>query len=280
MGKTLIKHKLFWAIWALFGAFTVWWLYIHFGLHAVGSDDPNNKRFTVAYGIIALYGGIIGLFAAKKWGGFKSLLGRTIMLFAFGLLAQEVGQLFYTYYIYFQHTEVPYPSLGDIGYFGSVLFYIAGTILLVKTSGARFSLRNLSNKILLLLIPLAMLATSYTIFLKGYEYSNALTAVLDFGYPLGQAIYISLAILAYLLSRKLLGGYMRKAIVFIIAALVVQYIADSTFLYQVQKGTWYAGGWNDYVYVVSYSMMTVALLKLHATYNQFRDSGPPVPGDS
>jgi hypothetical protein len=272
MNNKLVKHKLFWLACLLFVFFTLWWIRVHFVLHAVGSDAPANKRFTVSYGVIALYGGVIGLLASKKWGGAKSLLGRTILLFSIGLLLQEVGQLFYTYYIYFKHTEVPYPSLGDIGYFGSVLCYIGGTILLTKTSGVKFSLHNYYNRLILLALPIAMLVVSYMMFLKDYQYTNALTAFLDFGYPLGQAIYISIAILAYLLSIKLLGGVVRKAILFIIFALVVQYVADSTFLYQVQKGTWYAGGWNDYIYVLSYFVMSLALLKFYTTYSDLRSA--------
>jgi hypothetical protein len=272
MNNKLVKHKLFWLACSLFIFFTLWWIRVHFVLHAVGSDDPANKRFTVSYGVIALYGGIIGLLASKKWGGVKSLLGRTILLFAIGLLLQEVGQLFYTYYIYFKHTEVPYPSLGDIGYFGSVLCYIGGTFLLTKTSGAKFSMHNYRNRLIILVLPLALLFLSYWTFLKDYQYVNASTAFLDFGYPLGQAIYISVALLAYLLSRKLLGGVLRKCILFIIFALIVQYIADSTFLYQVQKETWYAGGWNDYVYAVSYFVMTLALLKFYTTFSQVKSS--------
>lgn len=271
MSKNLLKQKLFWVAFALFAIFTIWWVDIHFIQHAVGSNDLANKRFTVSYGIIALYGGIIGLLAAKKWGGAKSLLGRTIILFSIGLLMQEAGQLFYTYYIYFQHTEVPYPSLGDIGFFGSVIFYIAGTISLTKIAGAKFSLHNYFNRAIIFILPLAMLATSYAVFLRDYEYVNALTAFLDFGYPLGQAFYISVALLAYLLSRKMLGGILRKAVLFIIFALVVQYVADSSFLYQIQKGTWYAGGWNDYVYTVSYAVMTLALLKFYSTYSDLKN---------
>ncbi len=257
----------------LFLGFSIWWIFIRFVLEAEGSADLNNTRFTVTYGLMALVGGVNGLFISRKWGGSKSVLGRAILMFSLGLLAQEFGQLAYTYYIYFQDTAVPYPSLGDVGYFGSVLLYIYGIILLAKAAGAKFSLGSIGSKLKVLVIPLILLITSYAVFLRGYEFdwSAPITVLLDFGYPLGQAIYISIALLAYLLSRRLLGGVMKNKILFIMFALLVQYIADFTFLYQVQQETWYAGGWNDYIYLVSYFIMAVALLKLKTTYNQIKE---------
>ncbi len=83
--------------------------------------------------------------------------------------------------------------------------------------------------------------------------------LLDFGYPLGQAIYVSLAILVAFLSRSTLGGVMRMPTLCLLYALVFQYFCDFTFLYQVQHGTWYVGGINDYMYFASYFFMTISL---------------------
>jgi hypothetical protein len=83
---------------------------------------------------------------------------------------------------------------------------------------------------------------------------------LDFGYPFGQAIYISIAILAFLFSRRLLSGLMRPKILLILAALCMQYASDFTFLYQSHHNTWKAGGVNDYMYLIAYFIMTIALL--------------------
>ncbi len=238
---------------------TGWWIFLRLTTHPT---DLANQSFAATYGILALFGGIIGIFIAQKWGGFKSLFGRSIYMFSFGLLAQEFGQISYSYYIYFAKIEVPYPSIGDIGYFGSIFFYIIGVYFLGKTVKANLS--SFKNKIQAVLIPILMLIIAYLLFLSGYEFdtSNPLKIFLDFGYPFGQALYISMALLTYLLSKNLLGGVMKARILFILIALAVQFLADYTFLFQASRGTWYAGGINDFIYLSSYLMMTLGLIQL------------------
>lgn len=101
-------------------------------------------------------------------------------------------------------------------------------------------------------------------FLRDYEFdfSDPLRVFLDFGYPFGEAIYISIAILTYTLSRKLLGGVMKSRILLIIFAFVVQYIAESNFLYQTLQETWVNGGYGDYIYFLAYFIMTLGLIQL------------------
>lgn len=259
MSKTLLRTKKTIFIAILFALITGWWFMLR------GDSSPTKAAldlFGISYGTIALLGGIFGLFISKKWGGRKSIVGRAILMFSFGLLAQEFGQLAYGYYAIVKDVEVPYPSIGDLGYFGSVLFYIYGASLLAKASGVSFSLKTLGNKLQAIVIPTAILAVSYFIFLRGYEFdwSSPLTVFLDFGYPLGQAIYISITILAFLLSRKLLGGILRNRILFILFALAAQYAADFNFLYQSYHETWTTAGYGDYLYAVSYLLMTLSLL--------------------
>src|SRR6185369_3281343 len=108
------------------------------------------------------------------------------------------------------------------------------------------------------------LIASYMIFLQGYEFdwSNPLRVFLDFGYPLGQAFYVSLAILVFILSKNFLGGLMRPKVLLILLAIAVQYIADYNFLYQAYNETWVNGGYGDYIYLISYFLMTFALINL------------------
>lgn len=255
----------------VFTFFTLWWVYIAFFLKT--TDSPHNLAFTDSYGVIALIGGIVGLFISRKWGGYRSLMGRSILFFALGLLLQEFGQLSYSTYYYVFHVEVPYPSIGDIGYFGSIPIYIIALLNLAKASGVSLSLKRLSSKIVFVLVPLIILSISYYVFLRGYtfEWSSPLAVVLDFGYPLGQAIYISIAILIYILSRGILGGIMRNKVLFILVALVVQYVADFMFLYKANRDTWYAAGPNDYTYLIAYLLMTLALINLGRVVDRLRN---------
>src|SRR3989338_3485535 len=240
----------------LFIGLSIWWTTIYLrGL----TEGVENNIYTLSYPLLSILGGIIGIISAKKWGGLKSVFGKSIYFFSFGLLAQFLGQLLYAYYIYIEGIEVPYPSLGDVGYFGSVIFYIFAVFMLGKVIAVRMNLQNIEGKLQAFLLPLIVLVASYLFFLQGYvfDWSQPIQVILDFGYPLGEALYVSLAIVVLLLSRNTLGGLMKNPIRFLIVALFVQYFCDFMFLYQSSRGTWYVGGANDFLYSVSYFLMTL-----------------------
>lgn len=225
-----------------------------------------------SYQLIALWGSLIGLLVAQKWGGYKSILGRSILMFALGLFFQVIGQTVYSYYNLVAKIEAPYPSLGDIGFFGSVVFYIYGALLMMRVSGSKFTFQSFAGRTQALFIPLLMLFATYWMFLRGYEFDwNApITIFLDFGYPVLQAIYVSIAILALLSSRKILGGIMKKPILFVLIALLVQYVSDFNFLYQAHQSTWFVGGYGDYLYACSYLFMTLALISMGSSLSKIQ----------
>ncbi len=244
----------------LFVFFILWWG----SLQLRASSDDARQLFAACYGVVALWGGMWGLRSSNKWGGLKSVFGKAIFLLACGLFAQEFGQLAYSYYIYARHIDVPYPSIGDIGYASSVGFYIAGAVLLARTAGVKLGLKTFANKLQAVLIPTALVAFSYILFLRNYtfDFSAPLTIFLDFGYPLGQALYVSIAILTFSLSRKVLGGVMRPRILLLLAGFVLQYLADFVFLYQNSQNLWQVGRINDAMYLVSYTIMAFSLIEL------------------
>src|SRR5579872_4206927 len=115
----------------IFLAFSVWWIIIQVSVH--NNTSVENQLFSGTYGVLALLGGIWGVIISRKWGGFKSIFGRSILMFSVGLLLQEFGQIAYSLY-YLRNIEVPYPSLGDVGYFLTIPAYIYGVYLLGKAS--------------------------------------------------------------------------------------------------------------------------------------------------
>jgi hypothetical protein len=231
------------------------------------------EYFADTYWIPAVLAGIYGLLMSRKWGGFSSLIGRAIQFFSLGLLAQSFGQITYTIYYLILEIDVPYPSIGDIGFFGSIPLYILGVWYLGRVVGIKYALKSWQNILLSLIMPLLVLTGSYYMFLSEYTIQGTpmLEVILDFGYPLGQAIYISLAILVFLLSRGVLGGIMRYRIFFILFALVIQYSADFTFLYQVNRGLWEAGRVNDFIYLMAYFVMFLALITLRGALSEISD---------
>lgn len=239
---------------------TVW----YFTSPTLNNTERFFGDFPSIYGVMALWGGIWGVFISREWGFTKSIMGKAILFFSLGLFAQEFGQIVYAYYSFFQNIEIPYPSLGDFGYFGSIPLYIYAVYLLAQASGVRFGLKSVLNKILLVIIPIVMLGIPYFLFLQDYtiDWSDPLRVFLDFSYPIGQAIYIAIAILTYSLSRGVLGGVMKSKILLLLFALVIQFLADYVFLYQAYYGTWSAGNLNDYMYLLAYFFMTMAILQL------------------
>lgn len=242
-------------LWALV---TAWFLYVHF------FDASSNMRYALGatYGLMAILGGITGVIASKRWGGLRSKLGRTIFFLACGLLAAEFGQLVFSYYNIIRHVEIPYPSLADVGFFLNIPLYIIALTSLWQVSGTKYSLAKQKSKLLILFLPPIGLIFSYLYFLKGYVFTDAsaLRVFLDFGYPLGQAIYVTIALSIFILSVGALGGVMKKRILLLIVAFIAQYMADFNFLYQTLHETWVNGAYGDYLYFLAYTFMALSLI--------------------
>ncbi len=272
---SVTKNKLQILVTLIFLGFVTWWASFQ---HVVAKQGLAVQWYGGTYGVVALIGAVIGFSTAKKWGGHRTVLGKALMFFSLSLLAQEAGQLIYTYYIYGAKIQIPYPSWGDAAYFGSVLLYIWAAIFLAKAVGVKFSLKKrLSYKITAAVLPLILLVVSYAILLHHHQYntSKPLTVFLDAGYPIGEALYISIATVAYLLSRKMLGGIMRSGILLIILALLIQYISDFNFVYQSSRGTYLSGKYADLLYLIAYFAMTSALIRFRTIYHRLR-TVPPV----
>lgn len=257
---------------ALFVFITLWRLVLIFDTSGPEQSLDHLKLWGATYQVIALVGAISGLLISRHWGGLKSIMGRAIIAFSLGLFFQVFGQSVYSFYNIILHQDILYPSIGDIGFFGSIPLYIYGVLLLARACGVSMSLRSLKGKMQAAIIPLIMLGLSYYFFLTGYEFdwSEPIRIFLDFGYPLGQAMYVALAILTYTLSKKFLGGIMRGPSLFILAALVVQYICDYTFLFISSRGTWVVASFPDYMYMISYMVMSLSLLCLGTTLTMIR----------
>ncbi len=267
------KNRAFKVIAILFALFSLWWISMFLrGL----TEGPENDYFTLLYPILALLGGVVGWIYAKKWGGFKSTLGISLSMFSLGLLAQFLGQLLYNYYIFVLGIDEPYPSVGDVSYFASVIFYIIGAVYLAKVSGIKFSFKSVRGKLQAILIPVIILLVSYTVLLKGYEpdFSNKALLFLDFGFPIGQAVFVSVALLALFLSKEILGGMMRKPIMLLIGALIVQYIADFAFSYMfsAHPDLMYVGDFLDYLYTVAYFLMAISLVSIGNMFYKVQES--------
>ncbi|MFO0704818.1 MAG: hypothetical protein U0517_02450 [Candidatus Andersenbacteria bacterium] len=253
-----------------FVAIAIWWVTIHIR----GVENGVEILFlTLLYPLIVGPGLVCGLMIAKKWGGRKSQLGRALLFLTIGFGFQLIGQAVYEYYVYVKNITTPYPSWGDVGYFGTVILYMLGAIALAKAMRNELSLRFFKGKTLAVVIPLIMLSITTIFFLRGYtpDWSQPLRTFLDLGYPIGDAIYVSAALLVFALSRNFLGGIIRAPILFLIFALIMQYCTDFAFLYQAGRGTYYVAGSVDFLCFFAYFVMTLALLQLGVALQRFKE---------
>jgi hypothetical protein len=259
MFKAITKSKIFYLVVGYYAILLLWWLKIYFsGI----KDGQENYLFGLAYALIPLVGGVNGLIISKKWGGFKSQIGKGILFLSIGLLGYWFGQTIWSYYNIVAQVEVPYPSVADFGYVGALIAYSIGIYYFAKASGSKFLLRKNRGKSIAIIVPLIMLSISYFFFIKDTEpdFSHLIRTILDFGTPLVFAIPISVAIALYGLSKNMLGGKMRPRVLYIILALIAEYVAEFTFFYQAATDTYYNAGINDLMFATAFAIMAIGLI--------------------
>ncbi|HSX39506.1 MAG TPA: hypothetical protein VLI92_02860 [Candidatus Saccharimonadales bacterium] len=254
----------------LFCVYLLWWLWLDLTLPP---DSSMHHLYSYSYGILAGYGGVLGFIIANKYGGFKSAVGKSLIFFSFGLFCQFLGQYTYAAQSWVFHIENAYPSWGEIFFFASVPSYILGVWYIGKAAGSGVSLKLLKFKLISIIFPLIMVAVSYYFFINGQSMDgqSQIAIFLNFFYPIGEAAFVSLAILAYLLSSNVLGGVMKRRVIFILFSLVFQYVADSLFLYRTIQGTWYQADFSEFMFAMSYALMTLAFLDFSSVFGELKD---------
>ncbi|OGK22302.1 hypothetical protein A2866_05310 [Candidatus Roizmanbacteria bacterium RIFCSPHIGHO2_01_FULL_39_8] len=259
MFKRILQSKFSYWILFLYIAVLVWWV----KLQIQGAGTEEAYLFNWFYGFIGISGAFYGIrVALKKWGGWKSVIGKGLILLAIGLLGQWVGLQIWTYYNVIAKVEVPYPSLADIGYFSLIPAYTLAAWMFSHASGAKFSLKTTSGKFYAIIIPLTTLPLAYFLFLKdiGFDLSNPIKLFLDIGYPLGEIIPVTIGVFTLTLSKKFLGGTMKKRVLFLVGAFFFQFLTEYAFLYAAGAETYVNGGWNDLMYATSYLTMSLGFV--------------------
>ncbi len=247
-----ISTKLLFAVYVIS---LVWWAF----LDRDAAETPiSNYFYTLIEGIIPIWGGIYGLFLAKKWGFFTSVIGRAISFLSAGLISWGVGQIIFAgYYNLFMHVEVPYPSLADAAFVISWPLWGAGMIYLSRATGVKYGLKNFAGKSSLVIFPLIVIALSYfllvTVARDGVISSSGdfIKVFFDLAYPIGDVVILTLATLIYGLSFKYFGGKYKIAIYILLAGFVINYFADFMFSYKTTLGTFVVGGSADFLFTAA-----------------------------
>lgn len=233
---------------------------------ALPKDSDWNYFFSFAFSLIPLIGGFVGIFVSRGWGWLKSAIGRAIFFLSFGLFTWGAGSMVFSYYNFFKDVAAPYPGFADIGFILSIPLWTIGVINLSKATGARFALKALLQKMLLIVIPLAVLAASYyllVIVARGGVLSAAegdkLKLFLDLAYPSGDVIILTVALVIFGLSLRFFGGLYKFAILSILLGLSGMYFADFMYSYTTTTETFYVGQFGDLLFALALFFMTLGV---------------------
>jgi hypothetical protein len=250
---------------AFFLAIVMFWVFLALSGHKSINLDYG---YSFVFGLVPLFGGVVGMQKASLWGGFKSAVGKAIFFFSFGLVLWGLGETVWSYYNFVDGVAAPYPSIADLGFAPSIFFWILGTAYLSKATGALFSLRKSHwAKFFAVLVPVVLLVPTYYFQVKLARGGTLvpsgetlLKAVLDIAYPVGDFMALTFAAVIFGLSYRYLGGLYKRAVGFLLSGLVVMYIADSVFSYTTTKSTYYNADWGDLLLAFGLFLLTFGIL--------------------
>jgi len=221
------------------------------------TDLPINLLFSFSTAVLAFAGGLMGLSVSKHWGGRKSAVGKAVLLMSLGITSWSLGNFVWSFYNFILHQEMPYPSLADLGYTLAVPLWAIGIFYLSKATGAKFSLRQLKGRALLIVLPIiATIFSYYFLFVIARDSSftvegGLLKIFLDFYYPLGDWVILTMSFLLFGLSLKYLGGRFRLPVFITLLGFVVMFLADFSFSYTTTVGTYYNGNISDLLFAAA-----------------------------
>ena len=173
------------------------------------------------------------------------LHGRAWRWLAVGVGSWAAGQLVWTYYEVVAGTEVPFPSLADVGFLG---FPVAAGIGLVSWLNARGT-RAAGGRDLLdgAIVALSLLTLSWVTSLGSAVADSTgelLGTALSIAYPIGDVVLGSMVIIAVARGRR----DERSVLVVLALGLGALALADSAYVYLVSIGSYasadlVSGGW-------------------------------------
>jgi hypothetical protein len=242
----------------------LWWVGINF-LSFNGQDN-----YTDIFPVSALIGGIGGLMVAKKWGFFSSRLGASLAFFSIGLMLQFFGSIIYTLYFRIGGIELAYPSVGDIPYLTTSILYVFAVYNLTKVIVVKGSIFKPLGVLVAAVVTTIVLGIAlYVSFLNLAidDPRGAIYSLVNVAYPVIQAFYFLIGIIALLQAKRMAGGKMLFSVSLLLVALIVQYVADFSFLYHSYHDTYQPAGITDLMYTFAYGLMALAILMIDRVRN-------------
>jgi len=231
------------------------------------TDGFYNYLYSFLFGLIPLFSGVVAMYCASMWGGFKSAVGKAVFFIGLGIFLWGAGETVWSYYNFFQNIPAPYPSLADIGFAPSIFFYGLGAVYLSKAAGVQFALRNHNARASAILAPFVIFGLAYYLLViiarEGVLVpagEGLLKTILDLAYPLGDFVGLTVAIIISSLSFKYLGGRYLWDIYSILLGLFVMFVADVIFSYTTTVGTYYNADPGDLLLALGMFLLSWGVL--------------------
>ena len=85
--KTIVSTWTAWVAIALFAVMGLWWISLNPFVPS-SAENVVHARYVwgSSYQLVALWGALCGLAISRLWGGWRSVIGRSILAFSIGLL--------------------------------------------------------------------------------------------------------------------------------------------------------------------------------------------------
>ena len=173
---------------------------------------------------------LLAYLAARRPGAENA---RSWLALAFGVGAWAAGQAVWSYFEVVDGTEVPFPSLADVGF---LLFPVAATVGLVTWLGGQGTLVARGRDLLDgAIIAFSLLVLSWVTVLGSVASDSSggwLSVALSVAYPVGDVILGTLALLALARGRS----HERAVLAILALGLAFLAAADSAYVYLVSVG--------------------------------------------
>lgn len=235
----------------------LWWIYLQtLPIHTT----IWNFLYNGVYGLVFLLGGLTGLFYGMKLGGLKSSVGRATTFIAAGLTFYGIGQFMWVYYNLHTNNNIPYPSPADFLFTASMVLYGIGFWYLLRMY------RALLTRRLALELAGALIITWGIILLfigpPDFNETNMIARTLNFVYPFGDAVLVSLAFVTFRTG----GGKVDKSILAFVGGMILLATADTLFTYRNNMGIYWNGDITDLLFSLSGFMLSWGVIR---TINSF-----------
>jgi hypothetical protein len=245
----------------------------------VNSDTLLNlQHFTqIPLAVLPLIGGVIGLRNGIKWGGWKSVMGRSTLTIALGLIAWSGGMIIWNYYLFFTTVSVPYPSTADAIFVLSWPLWTYGILQLSKAIGIKFAFRKMGKSFFVIPLVLILISIYLLVYVArgGITYDDPTKLFFDLFYPLGDIVILSVTASIYLLLRKFLGGIYKVPTLMLIAGFILNYFSDFMFSYTTTKGTYFNGHFVDFMFTATMFLLSIGLSMITPNILDSNISGQP-----